>query len=147
MTVFSPMDSWIAAAGRSDASLSVGLDLLDRWQGEGRDDSDEHGTGVGQAHLVAVLAALHALRPVTPEAPDPLVLAVWFHHAGATAASVALQALGDGDLAVEVERLVRQLGLRHADHDDANGCLLHAAHRAAVSATHLAAVPPVPGDQ
>lgn len=147
MTAFSPMDSWIAAAGRTDASLSVGLDLLDRWQGEGQDENDEQGTGAGQAHLVAVLAALRALRPTSPGVPDPLVLAVWFHHAGAAAALDTLQPLGDAELAGEVERLVRQLGLRHPDHDDTNGCLLHAAHRAAVSATHLAAVPPVPGDQ
>ncbi len=151
MTVFAPMDSWIAAADRSDDWLSLGLDLLDGWQ-----------AGAGQAHLVAVLDALRTVRPLAPESPDPLVLAVWFHHAAvprgplsrpallelsATLGYERIAALGEPALAGEVARLVRQIGVRHTDPQDLPGGLVHAAHRAAVSPTHLAAVPPVPRDQ
>ena len=155
MNVFSPMDSWIAAAGRADDWLALGLDLLDGWQAV---EDDE--TGAGQPHLVAVLAALRTVRPVTPVAPDPLVLAVWVHHASeprhaqlsgpavlalsATSAYDRLADLGGPGLAREVARLVLQFGVRHPDPDDVSGGLLHAAHLAAVSPTHLAAVPPVP---
>jgi predicted metal-dependent HD superfamily phosphohydrolase len=149
LTVFSPMDSWIAATGRSDEWLSLGLDLLDRWQAPDAQGAD-------QAHLVAVLAALRVVRPVVAEAPDPLVLAVWFHHAAGPQASLELSAafayeriatLGEPELAGEVARLIRQLGLPHPGPDDTAGGLLHTAHRAAMSPAHLAALPPPVGDQ
>jgi hypothetical protein len=139
VTVFAPMDEWIAAGGRTDAWLQLGLDLLESWQ-----DLED---AVGQAHLQAVLGALGALRPTRPPAPDPVALAVWFHHPQRENAVVALTALAGPDVAVEVDRLVRVLGRHHPDRADLPGTLLCAAHRAAVSGVHLAAVPVETQDQ
>ena len=156
VNVFSPLDSWIAATGRTDEWLELGLDLLGRWQ-------TGAAAGADQAHLVAVLAALRVVRQVTPEPPDAVVLAGWFHHVAATRPTSAsdtvalglsatmayerIAALGEPELAAEVARLIRQLGLPRPDPGDAAGGLLHAAHLAALSPGHLAAVPPVTGDQ
>jgi predicted metal-dependent HD superfamily phosphohydrolase len=156
VTVFPLMDEWIAATGRSDAWLDLGLELMDGWQGAEQRPS-------GQAHLAAVLAALRTLRPVPPSPPDPVALAVWFHHglgehgsgsggleSGAVAAYEALCELGEPAVAAEVARLVRLLGHARLDPSDVDGALFCAAHRAAAAsrpASHLAPVPPVDEDQ
>jgi hypothetical protein len=153
VTVFALMDAWIAAAGRTDPWLSVGLDLMDGWQAD---------PVAGQEHLAAVLSSLGSLRRAGPVAPDPVALAVWFHHArparpardgrpdldaSAAAAYEALSGLTDPALAGEVARLVRVLGAPHPEPGDGAGTLLCAAHRAAMGPSHLAPVPPVPGAQ
>ena len=153
MTIFAPMDSWVAAGGRSDEWLAVGVDLLDGWQQQVvRPGTVE----AGQAHLCAVLAALDRLRPDLRTSPDPLVLAVWFHHSGADpegGAAVAwdtLCGLGEPDLAGQVARLVRRLAPHQPVGVDPAGLLLAAAHRSATSPLSLlrmAPVPPVTGDQ
>lgn len=152
MAVFALMDEWMAAAGRTDPWLALGLELMDSWQ---TGDS-----ATGQQHLADLLGALKALRPAAPDAPDPVALAIWFHHAGpdrgagpaglqssAAAAYEALNSLGQPDLAREVARLVRLLGGRRPDPADAAGTLMSSVHRAAMSASHLASVRRDPADQ
>jgi predicted metal-dependent HD superfamily phosphohydrolase len=141
VTVFALMDAWIAAAGRTDPWLSLGLDLMDGWQAD---------PVAGQKHLAAVLSSLGSLRPAGAVAPDPVALAVWFHHsrgdgvgrtdldASAAAAYEALSGLTEPALAHEVARLVRVLGAGHPEPGDLAGKLLHAAHRAAMGPSHLA---------
>jgi hypothetical protein len=154
VTIFAPMDSWVAAAGRSDEWLAVGLGLLDGWQQQiARPGAAE----AGQAHLCAVLAALDRLRPDVRATPDPLVLAVWFHHAGgsdlergAAVAWDALCGLGEPHLADQVARLVRRFAPPQPAGADLSGGLLAAAHRfatAPLSMLRPAPVPPVTGDQ
>jgi hypothetical protein len=164
MTVFALMDEWIAATGQgsaehSDAWLALGLELLDGWQ-RLPGASTRGDPPAGQAHLSAVLAALHVLRPVRPEGrPDPVALAAWFHHAAAESggpatielsgafAYDAIRGLGQPLLGRDVARLVRLLGRHHPDRDDLPGLLLCSAHRSALSVPHLASVPRMPSDQ
>jgi predicted metal-dependent HD superfamily phosphohydrolase len=152
VAVFALMDQWIVAAGRTDPWLELGLELMDSWQAGD--------PGAGQQHLADLLAALKKQRPEVPAAPDPVALALWFHHAGTgrvagragleTSAATAYQALcrlGEPALAEEVARLVRVLGAGQPDPDDLPGSLVCSVHRAATSPSHLAAVPPVSEDQ
>jgi hypothetical protein len=136
VTVFALMDEWIAATGRTDEWLQLGLDVLEQWQGLD-----------AQQHVAAVLTALAEARPTRPPAPDRVALAVWFHHAGPAAAYAALAPVGGPLLGQEVARLVRVLAGPAPHADDRLGALLLAAHRSAKAATPLAAVRPVTRDQ
>jgi hypothetical protein len=137
VAVFALMDQWIVAAGRTDPWLELGLELTDSWQAGD--------PGAGQQHLADLLVALKTQRPEAPAAPDPVALALWFHHTGT--AYEALCRLGEPTLATEVARLVRVLGARQPDPGDPAGLLLCSVHRAATSASYLASVPPVIEDQ
>jgi predicted metal-dependent HD superfamily phosphohydrolase len=152
LTVFALMDEWIASAGRTDPWLALGLELMDSWQ--------TGDAATGQAHLADLLGELKALRRTAPQPPDPVALAVWFHHAGSdgkagpagleTSAATAYQALsglGEPELAGEVARLVRLLGRHELDPGDLPGRLLCSVHRAAMSPSHLAPVPRLVEDQ
>jgi predicted metal-dependent HD superfamily phosphohydrolase len=153
VAVFALIDEWIASAGRTDPWLALGLELMDSWQTGGD-------AATGQAHLADLLGELKALRRTVPPPPDPVALAVWFHHAGSngkgglagleTGAATAYQALsgiGEPELAAEVARLVRLLGRREVDPGDLPGRLLCSVHRAAMSPSHLAPVPGLAEDQ
>jgi predicted metal-dependent HD superfamily phosphohydrolase len=152
VAVFALMDQWIVAAGRTDPWLELGLEVMDSWQAGD--------PGAGQQHLADLLAALKTQRPEAPAAPDPVALALWLHHAGTgrvggragleTSAGTAYETLcrlGEPTLATEVARLVRVLGASQPHPGDAAGSLLCSVHRAAMSTSHLASVPPVIEDQ
>lgn len=147
MTLFALMDEWLACTGDADdAWLALGLDLLDAWQTAGR-------TGVGptpggQPHLAATLDALHRLRPVAT-APDPVALALWFHHCADLDGSLVdrLAGLAGPALAIRVQRLVQGLAEGRPRPDDPAAVLLHAAHRSAQPPGHLARVQASRADQ
>jgi hypothetical protein len=119
--------------------LSLGLDLLEGWQAAGR--APGAGTTTGQPHLTATLTALRANRPVA-SAPDAVALALWFHHCSDLDPTLLdrLAGLGGAALAIRVDWLVRGLAAGVPLPEDAAAGLLHAAHRTAVSAVHLAPV-------
>lgn len=146
MTVFALMDEWLACTGSSDdAWLSLGLDVLDGWQAGRQDPGDPLG---GQQHLAATVIALRAYRPLTSP-PDPVSLAVWFHHCGGLDPALLdrLAQLGGPALGIRVGRLVRGLLTGDTPSADPAAALLHAVHRSALSPSHLTPVRAAPPDQ
>ena len=139
MAVFALLDEWIAATGRTDPWLELGLELTDSWQAAPPRE--------GQQHLASLLSVLTELRTEPAAHPDPLVLALWFHHTAPARVGDALAEVGGPELAHEVTRLVRGMEARVADVEDASGLLLCRVHRTVPRVVHLAAVPRPTGDQ
>lgn len=147
MTLFALMDEWLACTGDADdAWLALGLDVLDGWQAAGR--SAGGAVTTGQPHLAATLDALHRSRPVAAT-PDPVALALWFHHcAGLDPALLdRLAGLIGPALAIRVQRLVHGLAEGDPRPDDPAAALVHAAHRSAHASAHLAPVRAARSDQ
>ena len=147
MTLFALMDEWIASTGEADdAWLALGLDVLDGWQSAGRGVTGA--ATAGQPHLAATLDALHRARPVAV-APDPVALALWFHHCGGLDPSLLdrLAGLAGPALAVRVQRLVQGLAEGAPRPDDPAAVAVHAAHRAARGGGHVAPVRASRSDQ
>jgi hypothetical protein len=145
VTVFALMDEWIAGVGDSgDAWLGLGLRVLDGWQGSARPDD----ATTGQQHLASTLLWVRAQRSVAL-VPDPVALALWFHHCGRLDPSLLdrLAEVGGPALGLRVRRLVEQLAGAEDPSGDPAACLVHAAHRASLSVTHLTPVRARPADQ